>query len=713
MNNETEWKRILIEELGFKETGEPSILLLEAARAAFLYRHYEQLTQIQTEAIPTIYEGVDSILISSTASGKTEAALIPVSSRLLNSKGAHICVYIAPTRALLNDLERRLSVPFHRLSLSLGIRHGDKSMVSDTENLAILLTTPESLDVLLCNGQINLSRVKYIICDELHQIFGTPRGLQLLCLLRRMENSREDRPQRIALSATLGNPDVVQQWFQNKSKPVQVIRSDGHRGLEAEFYWLDRRTTLRQIIRGLDVKKALVFCNARRTCEEVFLELSQLPPFEIFVHYSDLDRRQREYVEERFKSSEFATCVSTTTLELGIDIGSIEAVVLYDPSPSVTSFVQRVGRGGRRAGSAHAVLIARRDIDLLQHCAIASLADEDRLEDLEPGEFFSVIVQQIFSLVAAKSRHRIHEDELTELFKDFSWCRETDIESILDRLLKGEYLLYEPQWSSYEMGPVLRQLYNERLIYSNIVDVSRGIPLIYGNRRIGVVTLGPAARQIGAVIVFAGRYWEVIGISNEGLVVRLSKPVPSPIRPSWRGRRGLYLTNLVAQRMKQLLSGMKLPANFKFDPNSRIHLERLKTRIPRNAAKGCILMENTTPQYTYYTFAGTVENLIMQTLLRSSGINCEVVPRAEGLALRAWEPLDFRTLPVEEEEVRTILNHNWERLTQVAITGSFFNILPGNLKRREILSQVDYGSILERVLNYRGFKVVNLNIGLL
>ena len=544
MSESKNWREMLQEELGVEST-DPS-RLLESAKSAFLHQHQGQLTAIQQASVPVIYAGKNALLVSATASGKTEAVTIPIAAKLLASSGKEVCVYIAPTRALLNDLHERVTAPLYHLGIRHAIRHGDRPLAKKDEELQVLFTTPESLEVLLCRDAPFLSKARYAVVDEIHQVYGTPRGAQVQFLLERIKSKTGSPLQRVALSATVGDEKELACWFQGSDSEVEIFSTGRQRDILPDIRWLDDPALLRGIIRSLDCKKVLVFTNSRRRCDDVFVILRDLQPYSVFVHYSSLEKEQREYVERHFKLSEFAICVATPTLELGIDIGSIEAVILYDPPSSVGSFLQRIGRGGRRSGATQASMTPRRPLELLQFCAVTDLASAGVLECSPGGHFYSVLVQQIFAMVAAKHHHRIHRDEIAELCEPWTWIQLEDQEEILTALDGRHYLRYEHGWHSYQMGPRLADLYNDAKIYSNIANGGAGVPVFYQGRRLAYLPIPLLQVRLGQTILFAGRYWEITSVSSDSIRVRPGQPVSNPIRPRWGGRGVFGVNSLLA-----------------------------------------------------------------------------------------------------------------------------------------------------------------------
>ena len=707
MGKPSDWKQFL-KEIGFKENSKPNVLLKNAI-SAFLHQYQEQFTDIQTQAIPEIYAGANGLLISSTASGKTEAVSIPIAAKISQNRNEFLCIYVAPTKALLNDLHKRLSTPLHRLAIQLAIRHGDKPFSSKDQELSFLLTTPESLDILLCKNYPFLSRVRFVICDEIHQVFGTPRGFQLLFLLERLKRKTDQEQQRIALSATVGDPNTAVEWFRGGNTPVKLFATATKRPIDPELHWLSNHNPLKNVIQQSKAKKVLIFVNSRRMCDDLFIELKNILPYQVFVHYSTLEREQREYVESQFKISEFAICIATTTLELGIDIGSIEAIILYEPPQSVTSFLQRIGRGSRRTGKTWVIMTPKNNLELLQFCALTSLASEGIVENTPPGQFYSVIIQQIFSSVAAKHHHRVHEREIEEICAPFSWIQPEEVTLIMQKLASRRYLRHEARWTSYQMGPVLESLYNEKVIFSNISSGESGIQIFHEGRRLASLPLPGTQLRLGAVMLFAGRYWKITSVGETRITVRLTNPVPSPIRPSYGKGGGNYMNSIVAQKIKTILSGRADLSNFRLDETTQIHLSELRGRIRSESFQVYIFQMESASKYLYYTFAGGVENRILSLLFSKFGYPCQLMRNAEGIAIHSNNPLDFGLIPNDENKIKEIIHDDWQRFLPLASVGPFFNLLPISLRRKEVLSQIDYEDTILNIIDMRNRAVIPIS----
>jgi len=322
------------------------------------YGAFPSLFPFQVRAIEPILQGKDLILQSGTGSGKTEAVLAPCLERVFLSGGMDRLVYVVPTRALAFDLKRRLSpIITPRLGLGLGVRTGDIKR-SGGRTPHIIITTPESLDVLLGSRNLNfrefISRVSMAVIDEVHPLVHQYRGRQLALVLKRLERRTGGPLQKIALSATIADMDAIARFFDFSSTVVH-ISEDVRKEIVPHLVHLKNEegeliALFDDLYRSFGYRKILLFANSRSACDRLFALLGQQGCFSgaCGLHYSNLKPKRRRAVERNFRRNPHALCVATSTLELGIDVGDVDAVVLYEPPDSVSAFLQRVGRANRR-----------------------------------------------------------------------------------------------------------------------------------------------------------------------------------------------------------------------------------------------------------------------------------------------------------------------------------------------------------------------------
>lgn len=709
MSNELE--QYLIGELGLEPKPQRRAGL-ERAVDALLGVHLQQRTPIQQQAIEPIYDGADVLLVSATASGKTEAAVIPIAARLLSDSDRSVALYVAPTRALLNDLYRRLEAPLCRLGLQPRIRHGDYPLPANTEGIRILFITPESLDVLLSSGHESLQRVRYAILDEIHQLFGTPRGSQLMFCLERLEYSVKHPIQRVALSATVGDPRDIARWLRPGGAEARIIQVPGGRRINAQFRWLSDPCLLAEWLRDARSDKTLYFVNSRRKCDEVYLALRQVKPYECFVHYSTLSKAQREYVETGFKTAGKAVCVATTTLELGVDIGSIEAVALVDPPTTIRSFLQRTGRGGRRGDHIQVTLMPRNALQMLQFSAMVQLAEEGCVEASSAGRPYSVLVQQLFSIIAGKHKLNLHPADLLERFENMGWLGTRDVELILDKLVDDQLLRRKLGSKIHEVGANLESLIHKSAIFSNISGQSAGVPVFHGGRLLANLPLRSDQMEIGKVILYAGRFWRIITVSERGLTVDLAQPVPQPVRPLWSSKGAFSVSSILAAAMQRHLVAPPDHRAHDLDRSSAIQLQTLCGRTREAGGQvDTVWRERVGDTYVYYTFAGGIENQILRILFESLGFSCRMARRAEGIAITSKDRLDFGLLPDSTDEIARLVEHYWRDLDNWVECGPYFRYLPAALRRSEIVSLVPRPAV-ESMVRFSGTPVISVPLGL-
>lgn len=702
----------LINELGFsrKPVERPG---LTQSTEAFLGVFLGKRTSIQQLGIETLYDGDDALLIAATASGKTEAAMVPIAARLLIDEDPSLALYVAPTRALLNDIQKRLASPLHRLGLQVALRHGDYALPSKTDNIRVLLTTPESLDVMLSKKNLLLERCRYIIIDEVHQLYGNPRGDQLSFLLQRLKGLISRPLQIIALSATLGDPESVARWLCPHAKPARIIADSHPRKIVASFRWQADNTIFHRLLVERRHNKVLVFSNSRRRCDDIFLEMQGSEPYEVFVHYSTLEKEAREHVERGFKSAQFAACVATSTLELGIDIGSIHDVVLADPPGTVGAFLQRIGRGGRRGDANHVTIAPQSKLQLLHSIALLTLARSGRVEPESQGRPYSVAVQQIFSLLASKRRLQIHPTEIYELFSQYAWLDKQTIETILDQLTTKGYLIRMPNHQTFEIGPKLEELIEARAIYTNIGDDSGGVVILHAGKPIGRVPLRPDQIRLGNIFLFAGRYWKIAGITNEGLRVQIANPIQNPVRPTWGRNSPLSMSGTVAQGLRDVLVQRPDLGNHELDSKNRQLLEALYDKAPRSPqAPNSLWHENKSAEHIYFTFAGAVANRVLQLLFEKAGMDCQPALRFEALALTSKQILRFNDLAVNSDNIIETVGANWSALSKWVAKGPYFDLLPKALQRDEIVARIATPQLIEIVRNDADKPILDVALGL-
>jgi ATP-dependent Lhr-like helicase len=379
--------------------------ILDAVRALGI----DEFTEPQVRAIPRILAGAHVLLVAPTGIGKTEAAFLPILQGLLQEKPKPTsCLYITPLRALNRDMLRRMTFFAERLGIRVAVRHGD---TSPQERAAItrhppdvLITTPETFQILMTGRRLreHLKSVRWVVIDEIHELASDERGSQLAVGLERLRDLTGREFQRIGLSATVGTPDEVGSFLAGVDRPVEVIRVRMPKGMRIRVEMPDpvpadaeiaerlrlkpgQATALRrcyELIKGHE--STLFFVNTRDTAEFLSSRLGawyQDPG--IGVHHGSLSKEVRVQMEDDFKSNRLRALVCTSSLELGIDVGSADFVLQYNSPREVSRLVQRIGRSGHGVGEvSEGVILATHEDDVAEACAITRRALDEEIEEL-------------------------------------------------------------------------------------------------------------------------------------------------------------------------------------------------------------------------------------------------------------------------------------------------------------------------------------------
>lgn len=380
---------------------------------------WPDLRPLQREALEPLLAGQDALLLAPTAGGKTEAATFPLLSRMAAERWTGTSVlYLCPLKALLNNLEPRLERYADWMGRRVALWHGDVTASKRTSILAarpdILLTTPESLEAMLVSVNVDhrafFAGLHAVVVDEVHAFAGDDRGWHLLAVLERLTNVVGRPLQRVGLSATVGNPDQLLTWLQGSSagkRPARVIAPDNPAAPaiaaapgDIELDYVGSLQNAATVIAALHPgEKRLVFCESRQTVEELG-QLLRERGVTTFLSHASLSADERRRSEQAFAEARDCVIVSTSTLELGIDVGDLDRVIQIDAPALVASFLQRLGRTGRRPGTTRNCLFLARDGDsLTRAAALLLLWGRGWVEPVvAPPEPRHIVAQQVMAL---------------------------------------------------------------------------------------------------------------------------------------------------------------------------------------------------------------------------------------------------------------------------------------------------------------------------
>ena len=371
----------------------------------------------QAAAMQDIVMGYNVLFASPTASGKTEAAVTPLFQRHVSFRRQSIStVYVAPTKALVNDLHERLVAALGTRFPSAVARYtGDRHELGSAAAGFCLLTTPEGLDSLQLRRPGVLADIRAIVVDEIHLLHGQPRGQQLRHVIDRIRlasntpASSRDNFQVVGMTATLDDMETVGSLWMGEGAKVLVHGSA--REIEGQLVTLrsgsvqnpyqDRAKALARLIDQANIEKVLVFANSRNAAHSTAAHLHRElngKRWPVHLHFGALAQSHRERVEEDMRQNRYGICVATSTLEIGIDIGDIDTIVLIDLPATVSAFLQRIGRGNRRSGVSRVIGFSGSDDEEQLFRALLDCARRGELDDTFEYDRSSVRFQQIASL---------------------------------------------------------------------------------------------------------------------------------------------------------------------------------------------------------------------------------------------------------------------------------------------------------------------------
>lgn len=578
-------------------------LLDERIRRWIWEQKWEALRSAQEEAIPAILGGVSDVIVSApTSTGKTEAAFLPILTRILGAPETSVqALYIGPLKALINDQFGRLDALCERLEIPVYRWHGDVSSSMKARLVktprGILLITPESLEALLMRQGRHVEAIfkhlQYVVVDETHSFIGNERGAQLRSLLHRVEAQIGHSVPRIGLSATLSEPVLAAEFLRpGKGKQAVIIVDEGTGMVKAQlkaFYKSAKvkdepdheiSTTgevvdhLMKVMRG---HHNLVFCNRKSEVETYADALSQRCQKmrlldEFCTHHGNLSKEIRESTEARLRSREQpVTCICTSTLEMGIDIGAMRSIGQIGPPPTVASLRQRVGRSGRRgeaailrmvdietAISAKSTLEDRLHLKLFQSAAALELMAEGWCEPPDDRNLhLSTCVQQIMSVIVQRggARPPFLHNLLIAPGGPFSRLGQEGFIKLL-RSMKDKGLIRQMDDGTLllsEKGEKIAEHYSFYAAFSTPEEYS----LVADGKPLGTMPLVIPVK-VGDPLLFGGRRWEILDIDDTRKVILLRQSRGGKAPRFEGGEDDVHCR--IRARMRQLYHEEALPA---------------------------------------------------------------------------------------------------------------------------------------------------------
>lgn len=614
-------------------------LLSEPIRKYIRDKGWEQLRPIQVVAIEKILLNNDNyILASRTASGKTEAAFLPILSKVDFKEVGIQVLYISPLIALINDQFYRIEELCKYLDVTVTKWHGEANKTLKERILkqpnGIILITPESLEAMFVNKPFNVnqlfSNLKYVVIDEIHSFIGSDRGTQLKSILSRLQRVNIKPFSIVGLSATIGDYEEAKRFTGNESK-TKVLLDRTAKEIHTLFrYFKNGGNELPlELVKDLYIEtkdnKVLIFPNSRGRAEEVAVKLKKIservkghPNY--FSHHSSVDKEVREFVEYFAKNNLRQNfCIScTSTLELGIDIGTVDEVVQIDATHSIASLIQRVGRSGRKDGeSSNLFLYATNPWSLLQSLACWLLYKEGFIEPpLSTTKPYDILLHQALSITKGHSGIRL--TELVQQLKEnytFNHIDVIEIEEILNHLVQIDFL--EKLQHEVIIGIEGEKIVNSRDFYS-VFKTEENLKVVNAGNTIGEVPFSPQI-IIDANILLAAKIWKIKFIDFKSKKIEVI-PAMDGKKPTFFGD-GATIHPRIREKMFEILYN-KINYEFLDQPScdeidtmrkdfSIFNIQDLKIDRP------LLISEN---HLQLFTFTGTRINRTLQMLLNIAEI---------------------------------------------------------------------------------------------
>ncbi|WP_229404005.1 DEAD/DEAH box helicase [Micromonospora sp. NBRC 110038] len=615
----------------------------EAALDPVLLHHvvnslgWPELRPLQRDAIGPLLDGDDALLLAPTAGGKTEAAMFPLLSRMARDGWTGTSVlYLCPLKALLNNLHPRIERYAAWLGRTAALWHGDVHTAARRAVLwqrpDILLTTPESLEAMLVSVNVDhrgfLAGLRAVVVDEVHAFAGDDRGWHLLAVLERLARVAGRPLQRVGLSATVGNPEELLTWLRGAAtdrRPGRVVAPDvpaaigpsdvtGPPAGDVELDYVGSLFNAAKVIAALHAgEKRLVFCESRQTVEELG-QLLRERGVSTFLSHASLSADERRRSEQAFAEARDCVIVSTSTLELGIDVGDLDRVVQIDAPATVASFLQRLGRTGRRPGSArNCLFLCRTGQELVRAAALLSLWGRGWVEPVvPPPDPRHIVAQQVLALCLQE--HRVGDRLWTQAWNGLPPFG-PGAEPIVRHLVDHGYL--DSDGGLLFIGPEAERRFGRRH-FMDMTAVFTGPPeftVLHGRQELGRVDPSLLTEEVRGDrrLLLGGRSWRVTYIDWRRRRCFV-EPVDDGGRARWTSLGWVGWSHPLTRAMRGVLLGDDPPVRLTGRATDRLAAERADRSAVVHPG-GSLVVRAENGDLTWWTWAGLRANATLAATL--------------------------------------------------------------------------------------------------
>ncbi|MBP2241816.1 ATP-dependent Lhr-like helicase [Cytobacillus eiseniae] len=684
---------------------------------------WDTFTSIQDKTIPIIMETSKDVIVSSgTASGKTEAAFLPIISRIENNAEDQLKVlYISPLKALINNQFERIERLCEHSHIPVHKWHGDVSQSYKNKFVkkpsGILQITPESVESLFINRTEHIRHLfkglGFIVIDEIHSFINTARGVQLRSLLSRIEDYTNERARIVGLSATIDNFELVKEWVNYKDiENVEIIEAKGS-DKELLYYLMhfetgeDRKkpVELFEDIRELTKnQKAIIFCNSRGEVEEATVFLNRLAEKDnvgesYYAHHSSIDKKEREYVEKTMVVSKVPkTVIATSSLELGIDIGDVDIVIQVDSTFTVSSLKQRLGRSGRKRSANQMLQLYSTDDDsLVQSLAVMELILEKWIEPAEGYPIpYDIVFHQVLSI--CQETNGITLEKLVSELKAshiFYALDERLVEKLIRHMIENDHLEKIRGIDELIVGIEGERILRSKDFYA-VFMTPEEFTVLEGIRRIGTLDK-TSMLNVRDNIILAGKLWTIRDIDFDKNKVYVQKAVNG--KPPRYSGGGVKIHKRIGEKMMELLCSDKEIGYI--DGKANITLADLRKPYHHykvNLKERIIWEEKGEMVFETYTGTNITRNIVWA--LRSLGVTVKSVDGAGRITIDG--NFDMEELLQEMNKINwtpeTFIKHTTD---QEFFFSKFSTYLPKDIqKEMHIANEIDIKGMREYLKLY-------------
>ena len=562
---------------------------------------FQKLTKIQSISIPVISRMQNCLLVAPTGSGKTEASLIPIFSLLENERAnkpnfidenAIIVLYITPLRALNNDVLRRIINYAKKRNLDAKIRHGDTTRTAREKLVKkpphILITTPESLGIILTHQKFKsyLKHLRWVIVDEVHELIGNERGTHLTVSLEHLQSISSHNVVRIGLSATIGNLKEAANFISGTGRKCSILVDNTIRKYDIDVKHLKGSISnvAKFVLKYLNDNKIcgsiLLFTNTRDEAEYIGTTIRNQNDIPIEVHHGSLSRETREETETKLRKGLTGIVVCTSSLELGLDIGSVELVIHYGSSKQVSKLIQRIGRSRHvNFKSAKGLIIANSGDDELESLSIINRMKRRSIEIQNPHHnSLDVVSHHLVGFVISTSEPKRLEEVYQIItraypFRDLPF---SDLKQCVVLLDSFKIIKYDPKNQTYA-----RRIKSYKYYFENISTIPNMVKFevidVIRKKRIGTLDqqfIGEFGER-GNVFVLKGTQWRIVSVDDNKLQVNVEQVFGSPINiPHWVGEM-IPVDYETAVEVGKLRNKVLDESNFKFESDIKNTLQKI------------------------------------------------------------------------------------------------------------------------------------------